>query len=451
MKLALFSVTSEENHIKKFVQKMCPPLGFFYMESYLKKYLPSVKILISTDLEEVFRYKPDVIGVSSVTENFLIALKIMEEIKNKTEVPLILGGVHLSFLPEYLPETCDLGVIGEGEDTIVELLKLYLEYGKFDKDRLKEVKGIVYRDDKGNIVITPERPLINPLDRIPIPERRSIDPLGISHVVSSRGCPYNCVFCSTTRFWKCFRAHSARYVADELKSIMKNVSPPHIKFFDDLFIANRKRLKELSSYIVDEKLCPEFGFSCFARAELMDDEMAELLKKMGFTGVAIGIESGSPEVLKRLKAKSTSSVELNEKALDICKRYGFEVTCSFVLGMPGETRKDLQMTYDFIVKNEDKITEIEICPIVPFPGTELWDDALKRGLVSYSMDWGFLEDYSIFTQYNPHRYIYLNDSMPFDEFNRYCEKFFEVYKFFTNKSHIIYEDLFSGDKKEEGC
>jgi len=446
MKFALLSVTSEENYVKKFVQKMCPPLGFFYIESYLKEKLPSVTVLISTDLEEVIQWKPDVIGISSVTENFRIALKFMEIITNRTSAPLILGGVHITFLPEYLPETCSIGVIGEGEETVLELLGIYLKYEGFKEDKLRHVKGIVYRDSGGNIKINPERPLIDPLDSLPMPGRRFIDPLGITHVISSRGCPYNCVFCSTSKFWRCFRGHSARYVADELKSIMKEISPPHIKFFDDLFIASKKRMRELASFVAEEKISPQWGFSCFARAELMDREMAELLKKMGFTGVAIGVESASPAILEKLKGHST--VGINLKALDLCKEYGFQTTCSFVLGMPGETRKDLQMTYDFILDNEDKITEIEICPIVPFPGTQLWDYAFQRGLVSCTMDWGYLEDYSIFTQYNPHRYIYLNESMSFEEFNKYCEKFLEVYKYFYNKGHIIYEDMFQkGGKK----
>ena len=446
MKLALLSITSEENPIKSFVQKMCPPLGFFYIESYLKKYLPQAETFISTDLNNILEWKPDIIGVSSVTENFSIACRHIETLSKSTDVPIVIGGVHISILPDNLPEECSLGVIGEGEETILELLNLFLKYKKFEESRLKDIKGIVYRGSDGIIHITEKRPLIKPLDAIPWPDRHFIDLLGITHTISSRGCPYRCIFCSTSTFWDCFRAHSASYVAGEIKSIMDNIAPPHIKFFDDLFIADKNRIKELADFVIKEKLCPEHGFSCFGRAELMDRDMMELLKRMGFTGIAIGMESGSPDILKKLKGNST--VEINQRTLDFCREYGIHTTCSFVLGTPGETEKDLRKTYEFILKNEEKITEIEICPLVPFPSTELWDYALERGLVSYDMDWSLLEDYSIFTQFNPDRYIYLNESMNFDTFRHYCLKFLELYRHFLNKSHDVYGDIFCKSKGE---
>jgi radical SAM superfamily enzyme YgiQ (UPF0313 family) len=200
-------------------------------------------------------------------------------------------------------------------------------------------------------------------------------------------------------------------------------------------------MKELLNLMKKEKIKPDYGFSCFARAELLDREMIEILKKMGFTGVAIGIESGSPHILNLVKGKST--VDINQKALDLCKEYELYTTCSFIIGAPGETVKDLQMTHDFILLNESKITEIEICPLVPFPGTELWSYAEKKGLVSNNMDWGLLEDYSVFTQYNPDRYIYLNkDHVSFSDFNDYCLKFIQIYMHFSEKSNRVYGEVF---------
>jgi len=423
---------------------MCPPLGFFYIESYLEKYLPSAEVFISTDLNKILDWEPDIIGVSSVTENFSIACKNIEILKKSTEVPIIIGGVHISILPDNLPHECSLGVIGEGEETILELLKLFLKYKKFEESKLKDIKGIVYRNSDGIINITRKRPLINPLDKIPWPNRHFIDLLGITHTISSRGCPYKCIFCSTSTFWNGFRAHSASYVAGEIKSIMEHISPPHIKFFDDLFIADKKRIKELADFVKKEKLCPEHGFSCFGRAELMDRDMMEVLKQMGFTGIAIGMESASPAILKKLKGNST--VEINQRTLDLCREYDIHTTCSFVIGTPGETEEDLRKTYEFIIQNEQKITEIEICPLVPFPGTELWDYALERHLVSYDMEWSLLEDYSIFTQFEPDRYIYLNESMSFDTFRNYCLKFLELYRHFLNKSHDVYGAVFGTGK-----
>lgn len=439
MKLALLSVVSHENQMKKFVQTMCPPLGLYYIESYLKKHMPSVKVFISTDPEMLLYWKPDIIGIASVTENFRLALDSIKKIRNYTKVPIIMGGVHITFLPEQLPYECALGVLGEGEVTLLEVLQIYEKDGKFTENNLKDIPGIVYRNNKNEIIITPARPVISSLDEVPFPVRDRIDPLGITHVISSRGCPYKCIFCSTSKFWNSFRAHSAEYVAMELKDIMERIKPPHIKFFDDLFIANKKRMEELADIVEKEGLRPPYGFSCFARAELLDRDMAEILKKMGFSGIAIGIESGSPDVLKRLKGHST--LEINQNALDICKEYGFHTTCSFVLGTPGEKGKDLQMTYNYILKNEDKITEIEICPIVPFPGTPLWDYALERGLVSYSMDWGLLEDYSIFTNFNIDRYIYLNENMSLRVFKNYCIRFMEMYRYFTDRCQKIYGDF----------
>jgi radical SAM superfamily enzyme YgiQ (UPF0313 family) len=147
---------------------------------------------------------------------------------------------------------------------------------------------------------------------------------------------------------------------------------------------------------------------------------------MGVTRLSLGIESGSQRVLDRLNKKS--SVALNQRALDLCARHGIPTCCSFVIGLPGETADDLAATLGFIERNRQVIAEIEVCPLVPFPGTPLWDEALRQGLVSLDMDWSRLRDHSDFSQFDPDAYLYLNPALDRATFDDYCLRFKDCYR-----------------------
>jgi len=439
MKLALVNTINPQPH-KWDLQTTAPPLGLLSLMVYLKEKFPEkLQIKIVETLSELLDFGPDLVGFSSVTENFSIAENLAKEVKSRLSIPIFIGGVHISLLPQTLPEVFDFAVIGEGEETLLELINLLWKEGKFTYNKLKNIQGLCIRD-KDKLILTPPRPFIKNLDTLPHIPRTQIDRSGIIHMVTSRGCCYKCSFCSTTNFWKTHRIHSANYVAEDLRHIMHNINPPHIKFFDDLFIINRNRIAKLSKIIKEEGLAPEGGYSCFVRANLLDEEMVKHLAEMNFLAVSFGVESASPAILAKLKP--SSSLELSQRAIDLLYKYGIKISCSFILGTPGETEEDLEATFNFIVKNEEKILEIEVCPLVPLPGTEIWEYALLKGLVKIPMDWSLLTDYSIFTHFSPDRYIYLNPSMPWNTFLSYCKRFGELYLHFNKKSRYIFSNIF---------
>lgn len=272
--------------------------------------------------------------------------------------------------------------------------------------------------------------MIRPLDDLPFPKRPAPDTRSTTHVITSRGCPFDCAFCSSATLTSTYRMHSAAYVLEELTWIRDHVGPRHIKFFDDLFVANRKRVLELSELIVASGLRFEAGMSCFARTDLLDEELLVAMQRMGFTGLSIGIESGSERILGKVGKRN--SVERNQRVLDLCKQHGMITCCSFVIGWPGETEEDLEDTRAFIERNRPAMHQVEICPAVPYPGTGLWTEALKLGLVSEQMDWSILRDHSIYLDFNPDDYLYLNPAMPRERFVDWTRRFRGVYESFLH-------------------
>jgi radical SAM superfamily enzyme YgiQ (UPF0313 family) len=162
--------------------------------------------------------------------------------------------------------------------------------------------------------------------------------------------------------------------------------------------------------------------------------MVELLKRMNFVYIAFGIESASPSVLSRLK--KGASVDSNQRAIDLCHRAGIKVGCTFVISSPHETVEDLEMTYQFIKKNQHKVAGVEINPAVPLPGTPLWMDALSRGLVSEDMEWSRLRDYSVFEEFDRDRYIVINEHFGEPAYQDFFKRLHDLYAEIINRGEI---------------
>jgi len=306
-----------------------------------------------------------------------------------------------------LDKVFDIGVIGEGELTMEEIVNLYLKKGEFFKKDLKKVKGIIFFDDSGKIVTTNPRLPIKNLDDLPIPdysfvsknyfmrqEIPTVSGIGIKcYLLTSRGCPYRCVFCSASRFWAKMRLHSADYIARVAKKEIDEFGADHLRIMDDLFAINPERLREI------KKAFDKYGIlnkiktaECHARANLMTDELCKALKEMKVKTLNFGFESGSDKILEWLKC-GTVSVEMNKKAILIANKYGFNVNGSLVYGSVGETIEDMKKTNEFIdfaIKNNAQ--HIWSFVLTPLPNTPLWDLALKEGKVrnDNNMDWSLL-------------------------------------------------------------
>jgi len=394
------------------------PLAFGYLKTYLEKYL-------EVSVEMYFLENPggfeefDIIGISSTSQDFAVATEIARSIKqSKEKIITILGGHHITYLPKTLPKEVDIGVIGEGEQTFLELVRLLSDNSlQIKPEDLEKIDGIVFHGDRSPTVNS-YRKLIESLDNIPIPFRPKSDK---TYLFTSRGCPYKCAFCSSSAFWRKTRFFSAEYVVTEIESLMHQFPQSrHISIWDDLFIANLPRLRKIVSLLVEKKINKKVSFDLAVRANLVNNELCELLKKMNVSGVAFGAESGSNRILKLLNKGVT--VEMNQNAIETLHQHGIPVGGSFIVGIPTETEQEVRSTYKFILKNIKNGKMSPQCAVnilSPMPGTKIWEDATRAGVIDIeNMDWGRL---AVFASY---RNSNIGD---FDQWLQYRRKHNSIY------------------------
>jgi len=374
----------------KEIETALPPLGLGYLVSSLRQEFGPEHIefkIVDRQIEEQIKiFKPHIVGITSVSQNYSKAIEYAKVAK-KYSLPVIIGGVHISALPSTLTNDMDVGVIGEGEGTIVELFYLFTRKEHFDKKELAKVEGVVFRNGKNRIVVTEQRKPIEPLDRIPVPARDMFRIKQSAYMFTSRGCPYRCTFCASCRFWGRVRFFSAEYVVKEIKDLISKYKVRKITFWDDLFVANKKRLKRLLALMKKEGILGKVKFGCNIRSNLVTDELILLLKKMNVKSVGMGLESGSPASLKYLKGNNIS-INGNISAIKTLRKFGIKLHTGFIIGSPQESRADILQTLAFI--RENRIDGFNIYVLTPFPGTPVWDYARMRNLVSEDMDWSAL-------------------------------------------------------------
>lgn len=385
-----------------------PPLGLMSIATYLKKNFKSfplkVKIIdinFEDILETVKANEFDLVGLGAMTIQYKKAIQLAQEIKKyKKNLPVVIGGVHISTLPQSLHPIFDFGVVGEGEETLLEVLELFNKKRFFSVRELKKTRGLVLRDG-GKVIVTEERPLIEPLDRLPVVDRSLIHknyfnfcPLTSwgefgrqGAILTSRGCPYRCVFCSTRCFWKKVRYHSIDHVVKDVKDLIDNYDVSHIQIWDDLFTLDKNRLLQMAKRFQEEGITGRVKFNCQPRANLIDEEMCRILKALNVKITMFGFESGSEKVLRFLKA-GTVTTSQNKKAIRLCVKHGFKVQGSVIFGTPGETIKDMKKTIEFLkFALKTGVERIWSFVLTPFPATVIWDMAKKKGKVSDDMDW----------------------------------------------------------------
>lgn len=402
-----------------------PPLALGYLASYLRKFSEEkheIRIFdenVNDDaLKLTLRFKPDFIGITATTPTIPHVLKLATDIKSEgIEAPICVGGPHITALPETLMHnTLDIGVIGEGERTVLELVNRISDGAQIKE---KGIAGVAFR--KGNkLVITEARSFISDLNEIPMPARdlmkmnefycRPKETLrGIvaktTQMMSSRGCPFNCVFCSNKLLWnQRVRLFSPEYVINEMEYLIDTYKLDGIYFQDDTFTANTNWFEQVCNLMIEQKLNKRVFWVCQAQATTLTPEKAELLKRAGCVRAEFGFESGSPRILQYLK-RGASNVERNAAAIKTCTDAGLMVLGNFIFGVPGETLEDMQLSRKFYTEN--RIDYVSTALATPYPGTELWDYCKTNGTIKpEQVDWNkffmgqFLDN------------IIINDSMP---------------------------------------
>ena len=392
-----------------------PPLGLLYLMGYAEKYGNFNDIRMFDNnfddiMEDVVQFHPDFIGISCMTIDYMEAIRLAEYFKKRLDnIPVIVGGVHISSLPTSLAKCFDVGVLGEGERIFLDILQAFEKRGRFDPVDLQHIKGVVYWDN-GKRVVTETREKISTLDEVPLINRallhkeyfqRKMVPHiakhGVEgHILTARGCPYTCIFCSTKAFWKTMRFHSTQYVYEEVRNMAKNHGVTHITIWDDLFTAHIPRIKELAELLKSDELTKDVTFSAQVRTHQMNDRLGALFNEMNVKTAFFGFESGSDKTLGYLK-NNTITVEQNRQAIVKCKEYGIRAYGSLILGSPGETIEDMEQTIEFIrFAKKAGADAMWAFIMTPFPETPMWEIAKQRGKVSDDdMDWEMLSHQNV--------------------------------------------------------
>ena len=371
------------SHVEEEKKGYFPPLGLAYIAAILRNHNHSVRIIdmnVETkDLEELEKIcekeQPDIVGISSATITYNTCINILKRIKNVIPSAIrIVGGPHASILPHEFVNYSDFVVIGEGEYTMLELVKT-LENGEDPSN----IEGLLFKKD-GKIVETGPRPLITCLDNLPFPARDLLHMEAYNDnkgaILTSRGCPFNCIFCNSYLiFGKKFRARSPKNVVDEIEYLVKKYNVHVIRVLDDMFTLNRKRVIEICNEILNRGLNIEWELTNGTRVNKVDKELLEKMHEAGCYRIYYGIESGSEKVLKMLR----KGIKLDQvrRVVKWTKEIGIEVGGFFMIGGPGETTETLKETEKFI--DELNLDYVHLSIATPYPRTDFWNWVLKNG------------------------------------------------------------------------
>lgn len=371
-----------------------PSMGLCTMAAVLRKDGCEVKIVEPTALnmdlgaavQKIVSFDAQYVGITSPTILIHQAARLASELKKiNNRIITILGGAHITAVPREtmadFPEF-DIGCIGEGEETVSELISV-LE----NKGNLKSVQGIVVREN-GKILVTQPRPFIQDLDKLLFPAWDLLEKfpdaykppthtyrkLPVATLITSRGCPYQCVFCDTSVFGRKYRFHSAKYVYEMAEMLYKSYGIKEIIFYDDSITTQKERLIQLCGMLKNSKM--KIQWSCFSRVNNIDKEILKVMRGAGCWQIGYGVESGSQEVLDILKKKITLDQVRN--VIRWTKESGISPKGFFMIGNFLETKETIAKTINFA--KEIALDYFQITNFTPFPGSEVYNIVGDYGL-----------------------------------------------------------------------
>jgi anaerobic magnesium-protoporphyrin IX monomethyl ester cyclase len=371
------------------------PIGLAYLAAVLKENGHEVTVIDCLALEidheqlkaKLSSFGPNVVGITSMTPTIQSTLLSTHAVKEACpDAVVALGGPHATFMDKQILEqdaTVDVVVRGEGEQTLLEIAQ-----NTADSKSLSGVAGTTFRSN-GQIVQTPTRPFIQKLDELPYPAY-DLFPLNryrlfgklFLPVITSRGCPYQCAFCTTSRILgKEYRMRSPKNIVDELEFLKNTYGADAFTFYDDTLTLDKNRIFKICEGIQTKKI--NLPWDCQTRVDQISKEILVKMRETNCQQVFFGVESGCQEILNAVKKRTT--VEQNATAIKLAKEVGLFVAVSIMIGYPGETPEMLRQTLDFVRRTEPD--DVYLCVATPYPGTELRRVVEEMGL-KMSTDWG---------------------------------------------------------------
>lgn len=424
------------------------PLGLCYIASYLKEFNIDIEILdcyaqridLDGTIKKVTLASPDLIGISCTTPSFSVVKEIAETIKEKAaDVPVVVGGHHPTALPEdTLKFSCfDYVVRGEGEETALDLVR-YLNR-EIDID---DIAGLSYRKN-GNIINNIDREPIKDLDSLPYP---AVDLLNLNlykdpphwqiakasfNIIGSRGCVFNCSFCSHKFMGNGRRCRSVKNIIGEIKYLVERYKARQINFVDPIFPLNEREGLEFCEEMSAAGLDGEILWLCETNVNSITDKLLKNMRKCGCRKIIFGIENCNENILKNIGKNYTKQDIRN--AIKMTNDAGIETIGLFIIGFPGETKEMIEETIKFSVSIGLSYAKYNL--LVPYPGTEIYEQIKTQNGNSLPANWG---DYIPYPFLANEAKAYKPDKITSKEFNKLQQK---AYFSFYSQPRILWQQL----------
>ncbi|CAD6490159.1 MAG: B12 binding domain protein [Candidatus Argoarchaeum ethanivorans] len=351
--------------------------------------------------EEIKQSKPDIVSITNpFTAQIDNAIKVSEIVKEiDNEILTVVGGPHVSVrATQFLKDAknVDIAVIGEGEYTMLDIMKYYE-----GKQNISKIQGIAYR--KGDTVtLNPLRPFIKNLDALPFPAYHLVDmeqylnPKRIRYratkylreisMITSRGCPFNCIFCSIhLHMGKAWRAHSKEYVLRHMEHVVNNYGVEHIHFEDDNFTLNIKRFDGILDGITEKGIKFSWDTPNGIRADKLTIDILKKMKKTGCTNLTIAVESGDQFILDNVIDKHLRLEDVI-KMVKMCKELHIPISAFYVIGFPGEKKENMKRTTEFALMLKKRYNvNMSLLIATPLYGTRLYEFCKEEGYLTQEL------------------------------------------------------------------